>query len=216
MEQTLQLLNEFVDIQDCKILKEDKNDSLFIEGPFLVAETVNGNGRKYPLSIYKREVKLFNENKISKNRGIGELDHPSSPKINLDRVSHNIVQLEMKDNVGIGKAKILDTPMGRIAKTLINENILLGVSTRGVGRVLKSNTVDESYKLITIDLVADPSAPGSFVNGILENKEFIIGENNQIVEVACNRLQHQIEKQNNIESKEVADFLRNFIKSITF
>lgn len=174
------LISEFVDFQNLKIIKEDRaadggGKSIYIEGPFLQAEVENRNKRVYRKPLIIREVNKFNEEKISKNRALGELDHPTSPQINLDRVSHKIELLEMRNDIGYGKAKVLDTPTGRILKTLLEEGIILGVSTRGVGTIdEKSGYVNDDFGLITIDAVADPSAPKAFVDAVMENKEWIM------------------------------------------
>ena len=161
-----------------------------------------------------REVNDFVESKIKKNRSMGELDHPENPQINLERVSHIIESLEMKDNVGHGVAKLIDTPMGRIAKTLVDEGVIVGMSTRGVGS-LDGEIVKEDYKLITVDIVADPSAPNCFVEGVLENKEFII-DGDRIVEVAVRNLQKKVDEKynSNSMSNHVLRYMLDFIAEI--
>ena len=166
-------------IQDVKVLTEEKNGvkSLFITGPFLVGEQKNRNGRVYSRSILEREVKRYNEEYISKNRAFGELGHPDSPSINLDRVSHLIVNMRQEGAQFIGKAKILETPMGKIAKSLLEGGACLGVSSRGMGSLKEVNGVnmvqDDYYLATAADIVADPSAPGAFVQGIMEGKEWV-------------------------------------------
>jgi hypothetical protein len=156
----------------------DGNKTLFIEGPFLVAETKNRNGRLYEFSTMKKEVSRYTEEYISKNRAFGELGHPDTPSINLDRVSHMIVGLREDGNQWIGKAKILDTPMGKIAKSLIEGGAQLGVSSRGMGSLKNVNGVNvvqnDFYLATAADIVADPSAPGAFVQGIMEGKEWML------------------------------------------
>jgi hypothetical protein len=150
---------------------------LHIEGPFLVAERKNRNGRLYEYNTMKKEVSRYNEEYINKNRAFGELGHPDSPTINLDRVSHMITSLREDGNQWIGKAKILDTPMGKIAKSLIESGAQLGVSSRGMGSLKNVNGVNivqpDFYLATAADIVADPSAPGAFVQGIMENAEWI-------------------------------------------
>jgi hypothetical protein len=165
----LKLLREFIDYKDLKIIQEDSkvgcanSKNIRIEGPFLQAESENKNKRRYTKDLLEREIKRFNEEKISKNRALGELDHPPTPQINLDRVSHKIEKLVMEGNLGMGSAKLLDTPMGKIAKTLVIEGIILGISTRGVGTIdEKSGYVNDDFQLITADIVSDPSAPKAF------------------------------------------------------
>jgi len=166
-------------IQDVRVLTEEKNGvkSLFITGPFLVGEQKNRNGRVYSKSILEREVKRYNEEYISKNRAFGELGHPDSPSINLDRVSHLIVNMRQEGAQFIGKAKILETPMGKIAKSLLEGGACLGVSSRGMGSLKEVNGVnmvqDDYYLATAADIVADPSAPGAFVSGIMEGKEWV-------------------------------------------
>lgn len=166
-------------IMDVKVLTEEKNGvkSLFITGPFLVGEQKNRNGRVYSKSILEREVKRYNEEYISKNRAFGELGHPDSPSINLDRVSHLIVNMRQEGATFIGKAKILETPNGKIAKALLEGGATLGVSSRGMGSLKEvngQNMVQDDYYLATAaDIVADPSAPGAFVQGIMEGKEWV-------------------------------------------
>jgi hypothetical protein len=161
-------------------ITEDKDGkkSLFIEGPFLVAEAINRNGRKYLRETMEKEVHRYNEEYVNKNRAFGELGHPDTPTINLDRISHLIVGLRQEGNQWIGKAKILDTPMGNIARQIMEGGGQLGVSSRGMGS-LKSingvNIVQDDFRLATAaDIVADPSAPGAFVQGIMEGKEWML------------------------------------------
>ena len=174
----MKLIKEVV--EDVKYLTEEKDGkkSLFIEGPFLVAETVNRNGRKYLRETMQKEVSRYTEEYINKNRAFGELGHPDTPTINLDRVSHLVVGLRQEGNDWIGKAKILDTPMGTIVKNLIEGGAQIGVSSRGMGS-LKSvngvNIVQDDFHLATAaDIVADPSAPNAFVQGIMEGKEWML------------------------------------------
>jgi len=152
--------------------------NLYIKGIFLQSECVNRNGRKYPFSIMEKEVKRYNENYVQKGRALGELGHPDGPTVNLDRVSHKICELYRDGNNFIGKAKLLETPMGKIAKSLIGEGVCLGVSSRGIGSLRPTkegfNEVGEDFMLATAaDIVADPSAPDAFVQGIMEGKEWI-------------------------------------------
>jgi hypothetical protein len=156
----------------------DGKKSLFIEGPFLVAETKNRNGRLYEFNTMKKEVARYTESYINKQRAFGELGHPETPTINLDRVSHMIVGLREDGNQWIGKAKILDTPMGNIARSLIEGGAQLGVSSRGMGSLKNVNGVNvvqpDFYLATAADIVADPSAPGAFVQGIMEGKEWML------------------------------------------
>ena len=175
--QAMKLITE--QIEDVKLITEEKNGKklLYIEGVFLQSELKNRNGRMYPFSVLDREVKRYNEEYIKSKRALGELGHPDGPTINLDRVSHRITDLRAEGNNFIGKAQILDTPMGNIAKNLLGEGVQLGVSSRGMGSIQKSedcNVVADDFMLTTAaDIVADPSAPDAFVNGIMEGKEWV-------------------------------------------
>ena len=166
-------------IEDVKLVTEEKNGKklLYIEGVFLQSELKNRNGRMYPFSVLEREVKRYNEEYVQSKRALGELGHPDGPTINLDRVSHRITSLRAEGNNFMGKAQILDTPMGNIAKNLLGEGVQLGVSSRGMGSIQKvedCNVVADDFMLTTAaDIVADPSAPDAFVNGIMEGKEWV-------------------------------------------
>lgn len=169
--------------EDINVIVEDAQNGpkqYFIEGVYIQADTPNRNGRIYPLHIIEKEVKRYKEQFIDTKRALGELGHPESGQINLDRASHLIVELRQEGNNFIGRAKILDTPMGKIAKNLIDEGVQLGVSTRGFGSLIKRKDgiqeVGEDFYLATVDAVFDPSGPNCFVNGIMENKEFYLSE----------------------------------------
>ena len=168
------------EIEQVEVIVENRNGkkNLYIEGVFLQSEMKNRNGRMYPKQTLMREVGRYNENFVEKGRALGELGHPDGPTVNLDRVSHKIVSLKESGNDFIGKAKILSTPMGKIASNLLGEGVKLGVSSRGVGSLQKTregvNVVGEDFTLATAaDIVADPSAPDAFVDGIMEGKEWV-------------------------------------------
>lgn len=172
------------EIESVEFIVEERNGkkSMYIEGVFLQADIANRNRRMYPLDTLRKEVNRYNENFVAKGRALGELGHPEGPAVNLDRVSHKIISLKESGSNFIGKAKILDTPMGRIAKSLIGEGVKLGVSSRGMGslRTTKEgiNVVENDFMLATAaDIVADPSAPDAFVDGIMEGKDWIIDGN---------------------------------------
>jgi len=174
----MRLITEITELIKPQVLTEAGGQkSYYIQGPFLQAEIKNRNGRIYPRDILQREVLRYTKELISENRALGELGHPESPAINLDRVSHKIVELKEDGNDYIGKAKIMDTPNGRIVKSLIDEGVKLGVSSRGVGSLTSTsegNVVGEDFYLATAaDIVADPSAPDAFVRGIMEDKEWV-------------------------------------------
>ena len=174
----MKLISE--EIVDVNFITEDSGGgkkSHFIEGVFLQSDIKNRNGRMYPFDTLDREVGKYNENYIQRGRALGELGHPDGPTINLDRVSHKIVSLKSEGRNFIGKAKILETPMGRIAKNLLDEGVKLGVSSRGLGSIERKgdvNIVKDDFMLSTAaDVVADPSAPDAFVEGIMEGVEWI-------------------------------------------
>ena len=174
----MKLIKEVVETVQYITEEKDGKKSLFIEGPFLVSERKNKNGRLYEYDTMKKEVARYSEEYVNKNRAFGELGHPDTPSINLDRVSHMIVGLKEDGNQWIGKAKILDTPMGNIARSLIEGGGQLGVSSRGMGSLKNVNGVnivqDDFYLATAADIVADPSAPGAFVQGIMEGKEWML------------------------------------------
>ena len=156
--------------------KEDGSKKYAIEGVFMMAESKNRNGRIYPKAIMERAVNKYVAEQVSKKRAVGELNHPDGPTINLDKVSHLITDLRMEGNDVVGKALILDTPMGQIVKGLLEGGVQLGVSTRGMGSLEQKNGVSyvrDDFMLNTVDIVQDPSAPGAFVNGIMEGVEWV-------------------------------------------
>tara|TARA_B100000900_G_C20447439_1_gene661697 strand:+ start:261 stop:914 length:654 start_codon:yes stop_codon:yes gene_type:complete len=168
------------EISSVKFVTEGKgsNKKMYIEGTFLQGEIKNRNGRMYPVSTLAKEVGRYNESFVNKGRALGELGHPDGPTVNLDRVSHKIVSLTQEGNNFRGKAQLLDTPMGKIAKSLLDEGVMLGVSSRGIGSIKEDNNgvkvVGEDFMLATAaDIVADPSAPDAFVSGIMEGKEWV-------------------------------------------
>ena len=168
------------EIEKVEIIVENRNgkQSLYIEGVFLQGNICNRNGRMYPMETLRREVTRYNENHVSQGRALGELGHPEGPTVNLDRVSHKIVSLKESGSNFIGKAKVLSTPMGKIAQSLLGEGVKLGVSSRGIGSLKQTkegyNVVGEDFMLATAaDIVADPSAPDAFVEGIMEGKEWV-------------------------------------------
>ena len=158
--------------------KLGKGKEYFIEGIFLQSNLKNRNGRVYPTEILDKEIKRYNEEYVTKNRAFGELGHPDSPTINLDRVSHMIKELKRDGDNFIGKAKIMDTPYGKIVKSLIDEGATLGVSSRGMGSLTQKggvSMVQDDFTLATAaDIVADPSAPNAFVEGVMESKEWVM------------------------------------------
>jgi len=197
--------------------KEGKKN-YFIEGVFLQAELKNRNNRMYPLKTLSKEVAKYDENYIQKGRALGELGHPDGPSINLDRVSHKILSLKEDGNNFIGRAKLLDTPMGGIAKNLLDEGVKLGVSSRGMGSIRKEencNVVMDDFMLATAaDIVADPSAPDAFVNGIMEGKEWV-WDNGVLKEAKVAQIKKEIDQATllNLQERKVSAF-EAFLKSL--
>ena len=173
----MKLIREEIETVELLTEERDGKKSFYITGPFLQGDRKNRNGRIYESRILAKEVARYNENFIQRNRALGELGHPDGPTVNLDRVSHNIVELYQDGSDFIGKAKILNTPMGKIAEGLLSDGVQLGVSSRGMGSLVQRegvNYVGEDFHLATAaDIVADPSAPDAFVQGIMEGKEWI-------------------------------------------
>ena len=209
------------EVQQVKFITEGKGTSkrMCIEGVFLQGNICNRNGRMYPMETLSREVKRYNENYIVKGRALGELGHPDGPTVNLDRVSHKIISLTCEGNNFRGKAQLLETPMGKIAMALINEGVMLGVSSRGVGSLKVTNEghkiVGEDFMLATAaDIVADPSAPDAFVQGIFEGKEWVFANGKlteQLIE-KTNRKINTLVDQHLLDEYKVQlfeDFLKN-------
>ena len=208
------------EITNVQFLEEEKEGkkNYFIEGIFLQAELKNRNNRMYPLKTLTKEVAKYDENYIQKGRALGELGHPDGPSINLDRVSHKILSLREDGNNFIGRAKLLDTPMGKVAKSLLDEGVKLGVSSRGMGSIRKEdncNVVMDDFMLATAaDIVADPSAPDAFVNGIMEGKEWV-WDNGILKESAVAQLKTEIDHATlrNLQERKVSAF-ESFLKSL--
>ena len=210
------------EIETVEFVTEEKNGkkSLYIEGVFLQGNIKNRNGRMYPMETLAKEVQRYNESNVVTGRALGELGHPDGPTVNLDRVSHKITSLRESGSNFIGKAKILDTPMGQIAKSLIGEGVKLGVSSRGIGSLKPTkegfNVVGDDFMLATAaDIVADPSAPDAFVEGIMEGKEWI-WEGNSFREQIANETKNKIESlatQKRLEEHKLSLF-NEFINSL--
>jgi hypothetical protein len=206
-------------IEDVQVLVEESNGkkNLYIEGVFLQGDIKNRNGRVYPFRVLEREVGRYNESYVAAGRALGELGHPDGPTVNLDRVSHKIVSLRAEGSNFIGKAQILSTPMGNIAKSLLESGVKLGVSSRGMGSIEEkngANYVRDDFMLATAaDIVADPSAPDAFVNGIMEGKEWV-WDNGILKESKVAKYQRYISEstRKNIEERSLKvfeDFLFN-------
>jgi hypothetical protein len=206
-------------IEDVEVLIEESNGrkNLYIEGVFLQGNIKNRNGRVYPYSVLEKEVGRYNESYVATGRALGELGHPDGPTVNLDRVSHKIVSLTSEGSNFRGKAQILSTPMGNIARNLLESGVKLGVSSRGMGSIDERNGasyVREDFMLATAaDIVADPSAPDAFVNGIMEGKEWV-WDNGILKESKVDKYRRYISEstRKNIEARSLKvfeDFMLN-------
>ena len=214
----MRLIAEEITNIDFLCEEKDGKKNYFIEGIFLQAELKNRNGRMYPMKTLAREVAKYDENYIRKGRALGELGHPDGPSINLDRVSHKITSLSEEGTNFIGRAKLLDTPMGKIAKNLLDEGVKLGVSSRGMGSIIKKencNMVADDFMLATAaDIVADPSAPDAFVDGIMEGKEWV-WDNGILKEAAVAQIKTEIDEATlvNLQERKVSAFAK-FLQSL--
>ena len=204
-------------IQDVEYIVEEKGDKkeMKIRGIFMQADQKNRNGRVYPMGVLQKEVTRYNKEFVAEGRAFGELGHPEGPTVNLDRVSHMITKLEANGKNFVGEAKLLSTPMGEIAKALIKDGGKLGVSSRGMGSLENkggANYVKDDFYLATAaDIVADPSAPQAFVEGIMEGKEWV-WDNGLLKEVEIQKIKDRINegvrrKQSNVSALEFAKFL---------
>ncbi len=198
---------------------ENGKKHLYIEGTFLVGDTVNRNNRMYKMDTLRGEVNRYNEEYIKTNRALGELGHPDTPSINLERVSHKIVSLSEDGNTFYGKALILETPYGQIVKNFIDNDVSIGVSSRALGSVVTTkegyNLVQDDLKLATAaDIVADPSAPGAFVNGIMENKEWMMVDG-KFVEADHDRFKKTIQRASKSQIEETAlKLFENYLRKL--
>lgn len=198
---------------------ENGKKNLFIEGTFLVGDTVNRNNRMYKMDTLRREVGRYDEEYIKTNRALGELGHPDTPTLNLERVSHKIVSLVEDGNTFYGKALVLETPYGQIVRNFIDNDVSIGVSSRALGSLVQTkegyNLVQDDLKLATAaDIVADPSAPGAFVQGIMENKEWMFVDG-KFVETDIDYTKRQIRKASSQQLEQVAlKLFENFLRKI--
>ena len=212
----MKFIREYVENIDPVIVenKETGDKDYFLEGIFLQGNKENKNNRKYPVAILEKAVKEFNKDYVSKKRGFGELGHPNGPQINLERVSHMITEIKKDGNNFIGRAKVMDTPYGNIVKNFIKEGCMLGVSSRGLGSVNDKNMVQDDYKLATVDIVADPSAPDAFVEGIMENHEWYV-ENGIYKVREIEEMQDEINKSSKYELQEKKiELFKKFINQL--
>lgn len=174
----MKLIKELNEEINAEVIVEEKdgNKSYFVEGVFMQAEKKNRNGRVYPKDVLFKEVERYNKEYVDTGRAMGELGHPDGPSVNLERVSHVIKELKQSGTDIVGKAKIIDTPYGKIVKNLLDEGVKIGVSSRGMGSIKDNNGTNEVQKdfmLSAVDIVADPSAPNAFVEGVMEGKEWV-------------------------------------------
>ena len=208
------------ELTDVKFLTEEKEGkkNYFIEGIFLQGDIKNRNGRMYPINVLANEVAKYDQKSIQTGRALGELGHPDGPSINLDRVSHKITRLEQSGSNFIGRAKLLGTPMGTIAKNLLDEGVKLGVSSRGMGSIRRENNcnvIQDDFMLSTAaDIVADPSAPDAFVDGIMEGKEWV-WDNGIIKESQVAQIKKQIDQATliNIQERKISAF-ESFLQTL--
>lgn len=215
----MKFIRENIEEVRCNIVEGKGGNSHFIEGIFMQSDIKNQNGRIYPFSTLKNEAKRYQKEFIENKRAFGELGHPEGPQINLDRVSHLIVELKEDGKNFFGKAKIMDTPVGNIVKSFISEGAKLGVSTRGIGSVKNVNGIQEvqdDFVLSTVDIVADPSGPNCFVDGIMENVEWIYDENYgfkamELVERQKKELKKNYKK---ISMQQRIDMFESFLKTL--
>ena len=212
----MKLIAEYTDqhLEFMTEAKEDGSKSYTIEGVFMQAEQKNRNGRIYPKPIMEKAVNKYVGDQVSKGRAVGELNHPEGPTVNLDKVSHKIESLDWKGNDVVGKATILETPMGQIVKGLLDGGVKLGVSTRGMGSLENRNgtmVVKPDFLLNAVDIVQDPSAPSAFVNGVMEGVEWVW--NNGIIEAqAIEKIETEIKKasRTDLYETQVREF-KNFL-----
>ena len=201
--------------------KKDGSKKFTIEGVFAQAEQKNRNGRIYPRKVMEAAVGKYVDEQVSKNRAVGELNHPEGPTVNLDKVSHLITDLRFEGNDVIGKASILDTPMGQIVKGLLEGGVNLGVSTRGMGSLEQRNSatyVKDDFQLSTIDIVQDPSAPGAFVNGIMEGVDWVWMNGVLTAQESCENQETEIENAPRVLTRvngkvQIREY-KNFLSSI--
>jgi len=216
----MKLIRETIEHVKClSETTENGKKRLYIEGTFLVGDTVNRNNRMYKMDTLRREVGRYNEEYIKTNRALGELGHPDTPTLNLERVSHKILSLAEDGNTFYGKALILETPYGQIVKNFIENDVSIGVSSRALGSVVQTkegyNLVQDDLKLATAaDIVADPSAPGAFVQGIVENKEWMFVDG-KFVEANFDYAKKQIKQASSKQIEEVAlKLFENYLRKL--
>lgn len=213
---SFKLLVEKPDLSDFEYIVEEKNakepSKLYIQGPFMMASEKNRNNRIYNLEEMAKEVDRYTEEMINENRAMGELNHPTTAEVDLERACHIITELTQKDNVFYGKSKVLSTPCGQIVKSLVMDGVKVGVSSRALGKLDENPngvSVVQDMKLVAIDCVADPSFPKAFVNGILESKQWVVAEDGKYEEI-YNKFENSIK---NLPRKDLDGYLKEQIIS---
>lgn len=213
---SFKLLVEKPDLSDFEYIVEEKNakepSKLYIQGPFMMASEKNRNNRIYNLEEMAKEVDRYTEEMINENRAMGELNHPTTAEVDLERACHIITELTQKDNVFYGKSKVLSTPCGQIVKSLVMDGVKVGVSSRALGKLDENPngvSVVQDMKLVAIDCVADPSFPKAFVNGILESKQWVVAEDGKYEEI-YNKFENSIK---NLPKKDLDGYLKEQIIS---
>jgi len=220
MKKSLKLICETA-TYDLAIIEEQANGNvgkkLKIRGPYIVAEKRNGNGRKYLTPVMEKSVANFQKDLISTSRAVGELNHPTSIDVNYNNACHLITTLKQESNTWLGESNVLlGTTKGDLLAGLLNNGVRVGMSTRGVGNINEHKEVDE-YKLITVDVVHEPSGPGCFMEGILESKNFMINEHGDIVEIAYEKLAQELmnlPRHSDARSIQIAEAIRSFLTQI--
>lgn len=213
---SFKLLVEKPDLSDFEYIVEEKNakepSKLYIQGPFMMASEKNRNNRIYNLEEMAKEVDRYTEEMINENRAMGELNHPTTAEVDLERACHIITELKQKDNVFYGKSKVLSTPCGQIVKSLIMDGVKVGVSSRALGKLDEAPSgvsVVQDMKLVAIDCVADPSFPKAFVNGILESKQWVLANDGKYEEI-YSKFENSIK---NLPKKDFDSYLKEQIIS---
>jgi hypothetical protein len=213
---SFKLLVEKPDLSDFEYIVEEKNakepSRLYIQGPFMMASEKNRNNRIYNLEEMAEEVGRYTEEMIDKNRAMGELNHPTTAEVDLERACHIITELTQKDNIFYGKSKVLNTPCGQIVKSLVMDGVEVGVSSRALGQVAENSdgvSLVKDMKLVAIDCVADPSFPKAFVNGILESKQWVLANDGKYEEI-YDKFQNSIK---NLPKKDLDGYLKEQIIS---
>lgn len=216
----MKLITELYDDIETQIIEEGAQKNLYINGVYMQSEVKNRNGRIYPRAVLENATKVYTETFINSKRAIGELNHPSSPQVNPERASHMITEIRQEGDNFIGKAKILRTPIGQTVRALIEDGVRMGVSSRGMGSIKESkgvSVVQNDFWLATVDIVADPSAPDAFVNGIMEGVEYY-WDNGAIVERHVDQARQEVEqasRKNQLSEQRKFEIFSSFVDNLT-